>query len=261
VLLAGRGIVSKSELVLTLPSGSDEAGPEHTHTVTATLTKKKTELVPNTVVSFVVTGQNAGASGTCTTTSGAPDPECKTDESGAVKFTYKDVNGAGEDTINASATVEHEIPVIGSAVTIVKTTEQATATETWTPPTPPPVVVTPPAKPAASVLAAKAVVAAKGTAHTSRVRSCIASSGYTASVHGSSIASVTFTLDGHKVKTLSKPTSAGTFAVHLNVRSGRTHHLSMHVVFTASSKTSATTLHKTLARCAAVRRVLPTFTG
>jgi hypothetical protein len=111
------------------------------------------------------------------------------------------------------------------------------------------------------VLAAKESVQPSGTAHTSRVRSCIASSGYTASVRGSSIASVTFTLDGHTVKTLRKPTSAGTFAAHVSLRSGRTHHLSMHVVFTASSKTAAMTLHKTLARCAAVRRVLPTFTG
>jgi hypothetical protein len=229
--------------------------------VTATLTTKKTEPVPNTVVSFIVTGQNAGVAGTCTTPGGAADPECKTDESGAVRFTYNDANGAGEDTINASATVERTIeePVPTSAATIVKTTEQATATENWTPVPAP--VVTPAVKPVASVLAAKAVVAAKGTAHTSRVRSCIASSGYTASVHGSSIRAVTFTLDGHRLRTLSKPTSAGTFALHLNLRSGRTHHLSMRVVFTASSKTAATTLHKTLARCAAVRRVLPTFTG
>src|SRR6202040_1163080 len=104
VLLAGRGIVAKSELALTPPSGSDEAGSSHTHTVTATLTKKKTEPVPNTAVSFIVTGQNAGVTGTCTTTGGAPDPECKTDEAGALRFTYTDAKGAGEDTINASAT-------------------------------------------------------------------------------------------------------------------------------------------------------------
>jgi hypothetical protein len=258
VLVAGKGIVAESELALTPKAGSDYVGGEHT--VTATLTEEKTKPVAGTVVSFAVTEQNAAVTGTCTTTAGAPDPTCATDSSGGVRFTYKDVNGAGQDTINASATVERtlEEPVLTSAARVVKTTEHGTATETWTPA---PVVVTAAAKGVTAVLGTKAVLPAKGTAHTSRVRSCIASSGYTASVHGSSIKSVTFTLDGRKVKTLSKPTSAGTFAVHLNLRSGRAHHLSMHVVFTASSKTSATTLHKTLARCAAVRRVLPTFTG
>jgi hypothetical protein len=136
---------------------------------------------------------------------------------------------------------------------------------TVTPPsTPTPTTTTTPAatqKPVTAVLAEKVVLPAKGSARTASVRSCIASSGYTASVHGSSIASVTFTFDGHKVKTLTKPTSPGTFAIHVNLRSGVAHHLSMHVVFTAASKTPAMTLRKTLARCAAVHRTLPVFTG
>ena len=49
-------------------------------------------------VTFTVTGQNAGASGTCVPVG------CVTDASGNVSFTYHDGNGAGEDTIKASFT-------------------------------------------------------------------------------------------------------------------------------------------------------------
>ena len=90
VLLAGNGIVAESELVLTPKSGSDPAGGEHT--VTATLTEEKTKPLAGVVVSFAITGTNIGATGTCTTTTGAPDPTCTTDLTGGVKLTYKDVN-------------------------------------------------------------------------------------------------------------------------------------------------------------------------
>jgi hypothetical protein len=70
---------------------------------------------------------------------------------------------------------------------------------------------------------------------------------------------VTFTLDGHKVKTLRKSTH-GAFALRLHLRAGAKHHLSIHVVFAASSKTPSKTIHQTLARCAA-RAVSPSFTG
>ena len=65
-----------------------------------------------------------------------------------MRLTYKDVNGVGEDTINASATVEHTVgePVLTSVARVVKTTEHATATHAWTPqPTP---VATPASTPA-----------------------------------------------------------------------------------------------------------------
>jgi hypothetical protein len=259
VLLAGKGIVTESELVLTPKAGSDPAGGEHT--VTATLTEEKTKPVAGVAVSFAVVGTNSGVTGTCTTTSGAPDPTCATDASGAVKFTYKDINGVGEDTINASAVVEHtiEAPVLTSLATVVKTTEHATATQSWTPVS---VTTTSPAPtPLASVLPSKAAVAPKGAARAASVRGCIARSSYLALVHGTSIASVTFTLDGHRIKTLRKPTSHGGFALRVNVKPGRAHHLAMRVVFTASSKTAATTLRRTLARCAARKVATPRFTG
>jgi hypothetical protein len=103
-----------------------------------------------------------------------------------------------------------------------------------------------------------------GSAHlASTARACVASSGYLASVSGKGIASVTYTLDGHRLKTLSKANSQGAFVLRVHVSSGHVHHLAMKVTFTATAHTSAVTLHKTLARCAAaVKRVVtPRFTG
>ncbi len=111
VLVAGRGIVvSAPDLSLTPATSMDPAGGDHT--VTATVTQDGSPVVGQSV-SFEVTGQNAGVTGTC-----AP-ADCKTDGSGKVTFTYHDANGAGDDTINAS-------------VTLGSTTEHATASETWT---------------------------------------------------------------------------------------------------------------------------------
>jgi hypothetical protein len=110
VLLAGLGIVVKApDLQLTPTSATNPAGTDHT--VTATVTQSGTPL-SGALVSFTVTGQNAGVSGTCNPTS------CMTDSSGNVTFTYHDINGPGTDTINAS-------------VTVGGITEHATATKTW----------------------------------------------------------------------------------------------------------------------------------
>ncbi|MBO0728096.1 MAG: Ig-like domain repeat protein [Acidimicrobiaceae bacterium] len=111
VLVAGQGIVvTAPDLSLSPTSASDPAGGSHT--VTATVTQGGSPL-SGQLVTFTVTGQNAGASGTCAPVS------CQTDSHGQVTFTYSDGNGAGVDTINAS-------------VTISATTEHATASETWT---------------------------------------------------------------------------------------------------------------------------------
>ncbi len=264
VLLAGRGIVAEApNLALTPASASAPAGGNHT--VVANVHKEGKPIV-SVVVSFVVTGQNGGVSGSCTTGGGAPDPECRTDENGEVAFTYSDTKGAGEDTIIGSVTLESEEATIAAkpaAARVVLTTERASATMDWTPVPAPPTVPksTPIATPA--TVTAKSEVLSFGSAHlASSARACVASTGYLASVSGKEIASVTYTLDGHKLKTLSKPNSHGVFALRVHVASGHAHHLAMKVVFAAASHTSSVTLHKTLARCAAVKRVVtPRFTG
>jgi hypothetical protein len=267
VLVSGTGVIATSpNLTLEPATHSDTAGG--THAVTATVVQETQpiygarsasvrpmivtpEPVGGAVVSFAVSGQNSGVSGTCTYPGGEADPECKTNSSGQVVFTYPDTNGVGSDTINA-------------AVTLAGSVQHATAEETWTAA---PVVVTPTSTPtptptvpppAGAVLGTKETAPAKGSAHIAGVRGCVAQTGYVASVRGSSIAYVTFTLDGHRI-TLRTP-SHGAFALRFHPGAGSKHHLTFHVVFTASSKTPSKTIHQTLARCAA-RTVSPRFTG
>jgi hypothetical protein len=121
ILVAGENVVvTAPNLSLSPTTDTDVAGG--THTVTATVTQgSPAEPVSGAVVTFAVTGQNSGVTGTCTTGADAPDPTCASDANGLVEFTYPDTNGAGTDTIDAS-------------VTIGVTTEHANASETWTPP-------------------------------------------------------------------------------------------------------------------------------
>jgi hypothetical protein len=263
VLVAGGGVVAENPFIkLTPPSGNQAAGGSHTVVATVEEEEPRREEIglkvarsatlikaAGRVVNFAVTGQNSGVAGVCTTGGGTPDPECKTDANGQVEFTYPDAHGAGADTINAGVSLPNGL-------------QTTTATWEWTPVpvvTPPAVVV---ATPAASVLPAKESASPKGAAHLASTRACVASNGYLARVSGTAIASVTFTLDGHKVKTLSKPNSGAAFSARIHLRAGSRHHLSIHVVFSAASKTSASTIKKTLARCAAAKVVTkPRFTG
>jgi hypothetical protein len=253
VLVAGKGIVAEApNLTLEPKTGSNVEG--ESHTVTATVIKDG-KPIPNTVVDFLVTELNSGATGTCTTSTGAPDPSCETDETGVVRFTYTDTKGTGEDTINASVTLE------GS-------TQHSTATEVWTPKPAGTTTTTTTTTTATTAVstpppAAKGGVLAFGTAHLARSsQACVASSGYLASVSGKDIASVTFTLNGHKLKTLSKANSHGAFSLRVAVPTGKVEHLAMHVAFSAAASNHSETINKTLARCAAVHKVsTPRFTG
>lgn len=111
VLVAGSGIVvTAPDINLTPATGSDPAGG--THTVTASVTSSGAP-VSGQLVTFTVTGQNNGVTGTCAPVS------CVTTASGTVSFTYPDTFGAGTDTILASFTSGG-------------TTQQASASEIWT---------------------------------------------------------------------------------------------------------------------------------
>ena len=80
--------VGLSELTDTNPVGTN-------HTVTAFAQSSNNQPVPGATINFVVTGQNAGATGTCAPAS------CITGPDGKVSFTYHDNNGAGNDSIQA----------------------------------------------------------------------------------------------------------------------------------------------------------------
>jgi hypothetical protein len=86
---------------------------DNTHTVTATLAGPASH-IGGRVVSFSVAGQNAGAAGTC-----SPTPDCKTDASGHVSFTYTvpiAPSSLGVDTIHVSTQIAGNT----SAVSVVK---------------------------------------------------------------------------------------------------------------------------------------------
>ena len=97
ILIAGSSIVVNSLVISVTPL--DATNPVGTnHTVTANVhAAGGTPAVVGQLVDFTVTGQNAGATGTC-----AP-ADCKSDVSGNVTFTYRR-SGAGDDTIKASFT-------------------------------------------------------------------------------------------------------------------------------------------------------------
>jgi hypothetical protein len=193
--------------------------------VTATVTDEQGDPLPSVRVDFVVSGANS-AQGSVFAGS-----------EGKATFCYTGAN-LGSDTITGS---------VGSI--------KGSAAKTW-------VTELPKANTTAAP-AAKGAVAAFGVAHlASRAPACVASSGYLASVSGSLIASVTFTLGGHKIATLHKPNSHGAFTARVKLPAGRREKLAIKVVFTAASKTHETTIHKTLARCAAVHHIsTPRFTG
>jgi hypothetical protein len=79
---------------------TNELGSDNQHTVTATIAGDPS-VVAGRTVSFVVGGQNAGATGTC-----SPNANCTTNAAGQVSFTYtvpKADSSLGTDEIEVSA--------------------------------------------------------------------------------------------------------------------------------------------------------------
>jgi len=231
----GAAVVGEG-ITLSPATGTNKVG--ESHTVNAHVQNATGEAVEKATVHFrVVSGPNAGKTG-----------EAVTDASGKAQFTYSS-SAAGTDRIVATFTNAAGAPFESNQV--AETWEAAapvtTTTTTTTTPAPTP----------------KSGVLSFGSAHLASIgRACVASNGYLASVSGKGIASVTYTLDGHKLKTLSKANPQGAFALRVHISNGRVHHLAMKVTFTSAAHTSAVTLHKTIARCAAVKRVVtPRFTG
>jgi hypothetical protein len=110
ILVSGVGITSTApNLDLDPPTDTNPVGTPHT--VTATVTNPDDSPRSGVTVSFLVTGVNAGVTGTCAPAS------CITGADGKVAFTYTGTN-VGDDTINGAITVD------GSRQT-------ATAAKTW----------------------------------------------------------------------------------------------------------------------------------
>lgn len=85
-------------ITVTPPSDTNIVG--QSHTVTATLLDMLNNPQPGVLVTFsVVSGPNAGASGTCSV-----NVNCTTDANGQVSFTYTGSGGVGTDSIKACFT-------------------------------------------------------------------------------------------------------------------------------------------------------------
>lgn len=98
------------QLSATPAEATNELGSDHTHTVTAHLAGAPAQVVGRTV-GFVVTGQNAGATGIC-----SPTPNCKTDAGGNVSFTYSVPvlpASLGNDTITVTTQIAGHNTSIG----------------------------------------------------------------------------------------------------------------------------------------------------
>jgi hypothetical protein len=100
-----------------------------------------------------------------------------------------------------------------------------------------------------------------GTARLLGRTGCVARA-FQARVRGSKIARVVFVLDGKRLKSVSKPNSAGSYAVRVNPRSLRlgVHRLVATVTFQKGSGTKAKRLRLSFQRCARALQE-PRFTG
>jgi len=126
------------DLELAPETASNELGTDNEHTVTATL-DGPSGAVGGYLVSFAVTGQNAGATGTCV------PADCKTDASGQVTFTYSVPianSSLGTDTITASVTLADPTGA----------TDEEDVTKDWVDTTPPVASCTPTTNPAGKTI-------------------------------------------------------------------------------------------------------------
>ena len=135
-----------------------------------------------------------------------------------------------------------------------------TNTRKSTPPPPPnePPTSTPPAQ--IKVSPARVV---PGNAKMKGPRVCTRSNAVAATVTGKRIVKVTFYVDGHKVKTLTKPNAkGGAWKLPINIRKVGygSHRLIAKVQFAKSSGTKARTLRLSFSRCASAA-AQPKFTG
>jgi hypothetical protein len=111
ILIAGKGITGEAPNLDLDPvdGGTNPVGTSHK--VTATVTNTDGSPRSGVVVSFLVTGANAGATGICV------PADCTSNSAGQVTFTYTGTS-EGDDTINATITID-------------SSRQTATASKTW----------------------------------------------------------------------------------------------------------------------------------
>jgi hypothetical protein len=164
------------------------------------------------------------------------------------------LNGESEQIgaveIKLTWTGDYNLSCVGENATV--TPPQQTTT---------PVTTTQTSTPTQTTVAKGGVSAFRRARLAGHAKACIASHTYRASVSGKLIASVTFTVNGHRVAKLTKPNSHGKFTKLIRLRAGHKQKLVIHVIYTKASGSPATELKRTLARCAVHHRKTPRFTG
>jgi hypothetical protein len=93
------------QLTASPAEATNELGSDNEHTVTATILGDPAQ-VAGRLVDFSVSGQNAGATGTC-----SPNADCTTNAAGQVSFTYTvpiEPDSLGTDTITVSTIIAGE---------------------------------------------------------------------------------------------------------------------------------------------------------
>jgi len=93
----GERTVAIAGVTVEPPADTNFVG--QSHTVTATVIENGQPAPGKHVTFTIVSGPNAGASGTC-----SPNPGCNTDANGQVSFSYQGTGGGGTDSICATVT-------------------------------------------------------------------------------------------------------------------------------------------------------------
>lgn len=126
ICLKGEPTAAFEQINLTPATATNDAGTSHT--VTANVSSDGAG-VPGVAVAFsVVSGPNAGASGTC-----SADAACRTDASGNVSFTYTSNGAAGTDLIQACFTDVSSIQHCATATKMWVAVADLAITKTGTP--------------------------------------------------------------------------------------------------------------------------------
>ena len=102
VILGGANVILPGSINLTPIQDTNDVGTNHTVTAKAQDRNPPAPAI-GVVVTFSVTGANAGASGTC-----SANANCTTDSTGQVSWTYTG-NNAGLDTIQACFTDQNQV--------------------------------------------------------------------------------------------------------------------------------------------------------
>jgi uncharacterized repeat protein (TIGR01451 family) len=184
--------------------------------------------------------------------------------------------GPGSASVRFTVKVENPLTSSTTSITNVVTSSEGTcqvpeaectATDPTPPPVPPPTVPPPPVppppvpppEPPQNVVRGAASAQVRGTASAHGPRECVTGNARVY-VRGRQIKSVTFYLDGPRVKTLKRPDKKGRYLININARKlgSRMHRVRIVVVFAPSSKTQPKTMRVVVARCPPPR---PVFTG